>query len=316
MKSLATFTLLCLALLATSTATLADPITFNITTIDVPGATSTAAIGINNAGQIAGSYTNATGTHGFIDTNGVFTTVDVPGSSFTQITSINNVGQMVGFYSGGVFLDTNGTFSNINVPASSFPIAIGTPGQVAINDSGQIVGSTNTGQAFLYANGILTFLPLLSPTFDHNFAFGINNEGAVAGSYNYNAGIAYTAFVYLNGNYTFFGGTEQAAYGINNAGDVLWNFGGGQGLPGTVLLKDGVANLLPPFPEPSTFFEGFARGLNDADEIVGTYLGTAGSHGFLATPTPEPASLVLLAFGLLIIGSVIRRKSHQSVNAR
>ena len=303
MKFSATVSLLCLGILESNSIARADPITFSLTTIDVPGATSTAAIGINNAGQIVGSYTSATGTHGFVDTNGVFTTVDVPGSSFTQITSINNVGQMVGFYDGGVFLDTNGTFSNINIPASTDTRPLGLPGQVAINDGGQIVGSTTNGRGFLYSNGQITFLPILNPTFDHNWAMGINNEGAIVGSYNGGLGIAYTAFVFLNGNYTFFGGDEQAAYGINNAGDVVYNFGGGAGLPGTVLIKEGVASLLPPFPQGFAFTD-FARGLNDSDQIVGTYLGQAGSQGFLATPLPNrlrSSCSLLDSFCLLVL---------------
>src|SRR5437763_2908214 len=42
-------------------------------------------------------------------------------------------------------------------------------------------------------------------------------------------------------------------------------------------------------------FFGFARGLNDADQIVGSYVN---GQGFLATPVPEPASVLLFASGL------------------
>jgi probable HAF family extracellular repeat protein len=50
------------------------------TTIDVPGAFSTDADGINNAGQIVGNYRDAAGTHGFLYHDGSFTTIDVPGA--------------------------------------------------------------------------------------------------------------------------------------------------------------------------------------------------------------------------------------------
>ena len=36
------------------------------TTIDVPGAVATAAIGINAQGDIVGEYSDAGGTHGFL----------------------------------------------------------------------------------------------------------------------------------------------------------------------------------------------------------------------------------------------------------
>jgi probable HAF family extracellular repeat protein len=50
------------------------------TTIDHPDAVAeTAATGINNRGQIAGSYDDADGTeHGFLLDDGVFTTIDHP----------------------------------------------------------------------------------------------------------------------------------------------------------------------------------------------------------------------------------------------
>jgi len=39
---------------------------YTFTTIDMPGAASTYAFGINNAGQIVGSYDDAAGAHGFL----------------------------------------------------------------------------------------------------------------------------------------------------------------------------------------------------------------------------------------------------------
>jgi hypothetical protein len=42
------------------------------TAINVPGATSTHAQGINNLGQIVGGYRNGTGAHGFLLSRGVY----------------------------------------------------------------------------------------------------------------------------------------------------------------------------------------------------------------------------------------------------
>src|SRR3954451_20174855 len=85
-------------------------ISFAYTTIDVLGSTSTTAYGLNNSGQIVGAYTDSAGTHGFLNTDGVFTTLPfVP-------TGINNVGQIVGYSSDGVFLDTNGTITDLALP--------------------------------------------------------------------------------------------------------------------------------------------------------------------------------------------------------
>ena len=119
----------------------ASPI-YSFTTIDVPGASETFAEGINNSGQIVGSFNvfSTLMTHGFLDINGSFITIDFPGvTGATNAYGINNTGQIVGAFSGtgGLaqgFLDTGGSFSNIDVPGATATIPRG------INDSGQIVG--------------------------------------------------------------------------------------------------------------------------------------------------------------------------------
>jgi uncharacterized membrane protein len=68
--------------------------------IDVPflGVTDTFLYGINSSGVIVGSYIDDTGTHGFLDVNGVFTFVDAPGTPpgiGTLVPGINDNGQVV-----------------------------------------------------------------------------------------------------------------------------------------------------------------------------------------------------------------------------
>jgi len=73
------------------------------TQIDAPGASSTSANGINGNGQIAGSFTDSLGTHGFLDVGGMFTTLDVPGANSTSANGLNTMGgQIVGTYTDGV----------------------------------------------------------------------------------------------------------------------------------------------------------------------------------------------------------------------
>ncbi len=72
---------------------------FTFTTLDVPGATSTEAFGINGHRQIAGFYEDANGGHGFLrDPAGTFTTLDVPGATVTAAFGINGHGRIVGYY--------------------------------------------------------------------------------------------------------------------------------------------------------------------------------------------------------------------------
>jgi uncharacterized membrane protein len=67
------------------------------TRIDPPGSTSTYVGGINNSGEVVGSYSEAVFTgHGFLYKSGVYTIVDVPGASSTGITGVNDQGEIVG----------------------------------------------------------------------------------------------------------------------------------------------------------------------------------------------------------------------------
>ena len=68
-------------------------------TIDVPGSTSTQALGLNDLGQVVGAYLDPAGhEHGFIDTNGSFVSLDVPGASGTVVQGINDLDEIVGGY--------------------------------------------------------------------------------------------------------------------------------------------------------------------------------------------------------------------------
>ena len=72
-------------------------------TIDVPGPVFTQALGINDAGQIVGSYYGGPAglpSHGFLLGGGTYTTIDVPGSRQTVAYGINDAGQIVGAYEG------------------------------------------------------------------------------------------------------------------------------------------------------------------------------------------------------------------------
>src|SRR5947199_74448 len=121
-------------------ATLFSALASTFTTIDipVPGATGTVAVGINNRGQIVGSYSTTSGFHSFLLDHGTFTTIDVPGAGYAS--GINDRGQIVGVYHiYSSFLLDHGTFTTIDVPGASFTEASG------INNRGQIVGDYFVG---------------------------------------------------------------------------------------------------------------------------------------------------------------------------
>jgi probable HAF family extracellular repeat protein len=158
----------------------------NFTTINIPGVVDTQDA-INDLGDIAGSYVDATGYHGFLYAGGSLTTINAPGYFSTYIYGINDSGEMVGVYGNSVgscvqgcaFLDVGGNFTTINIPGSIWSYATG------INDLGDIVGvyadATGNSHGFLDVGGNLSTIDI--PDAIANVAFGINNSGDIVGMY-------------------------------------------------------------------------------------------------------------------------------------
>ncbi len=219
----------------------AQVVTFTFITIDVPGAIPR---GINNRGQIVGSYNG----HGFLLDNGTFSTIDVPGEnlgtservSSTVAVGINDAGQIVGEY------------SVVFVVPGGFPQAHG----------------------FLLEKGKFTTIdvPDFSRVFNH--PLGINNRGQIVGDSRDELGPV-LGFLLDHGNFTTLlaeGHPESIASCINDRGQiVLITFNPQENL----LLDKGKFNTLD-LPAGA-----FATGITNSGEIVGEYSDESGSHGFL-----------------------------------
>lgn len=117
--------------------------------IDYPGALSTIATGINNSGQIVGSWADSNGnSHGFLldsNTCTAYCSFDYPGGTQTSPNGINDAGQIVGNY----------------------------------EDANQV------GHGFMYyrGNGGKFYSIDYPGTVDDTIAYGINGDGTIAGSY-------------------------------------------------------------------------------------------------------------------------------------
>jgi hypothetical protein len=118
---------------------------YTFITIDVPGATSTTAHGINNAGQIVG-WSDATGFYGFLKDGTTYTRIEFPGAPQTRAYGINDSGQIVGqfidaagrvhgFVAHGPTYTAPEEYTRIEVPGATDTFAYG------INNSGQVVGT-------------------------------------------------------------------------------------------------------------------------------------------------------------------------------
>ncbi len=62
----------------------------------------TQAFGVNDSGEVVGSYTTGTGnaavTHGYTWQGGTYSSFDIPGESSTTINGVNDEGDLVGFF--------------------------------------------------------------------------------------------------------------------------------------------------------------------------------------------------------------------------
>ena len=78
----------------------------------LPGATSTAAAGINTSGDIVGAGRMRLDSHGLLLQAGVFTPIDFPLATSTTAFGINDTGEIAGFYN-----DAAGTITASSSPA-------------------------------------------------------------------------------------------------------------------------------------------------------------------------------------------------------
>jgi uncharacterized membrane protein len=110
---------------------------------DVPGATSTRAMGINADGSVVGDFADSAGTHGYLLSLESFTKIDYPNAVATAAKGINSQGDIVGTHTDDTsgspsaihgFLLHQGTFTVLNYPGR-----LGLIPQ-RINDAGQVVG--------------------------------------------------------------------------------------------------------------------------------------------------------------------------------
>jgi hypothetical protein len=186
-----------------------DPTSGSYSTIDAAGgaSSSTQAMSINDLGQIAGSYYDNTGEHGFLrSANGQYTTIDAPtpagGFRYTVASAVNNFGQVAGYFYGttpasstvsehGYLRNPDGTFTVIDYPTTGGAVPF--TSITGLNDLGQIVGLTYspTYHGFLTdAGGQFTSIDYPT-TVQYYFTtpWDIDGAGRIVGTYRDGAGL-------------------------------------------------------------------------------------------------------------------------------
>jgi hypothetical protein len=292
-------------------------------------------LSINNTETIAGYYGDgfSVANHGFTVTppypQGNFTNENFPGAVQTQVTGINNQGTTVGFYADAAgnnfgFSNQGGTFTTVST--------LNTPNQLlGVNDHNYAVGffqdSAGNSHAYVYNLATTNQFSLLLPGAIQSVATGMDNAGGnVSGNI--------SGFLQLaNGNTLGFyqsiaqksplefevpGSTDTMFLGLNNNGLVVGSYVDANGVTHGLVyntitntyqtVDDPLASANPAFDVTGTIING----INDAGQLVGFYSDGANVNGFLATPSvaPEPASLPLLALGVLLMACRIRQRNR------
>jgi probable HAF family extracellular repeat protein len=214
-----------------------------VTAVDVPSAAATFVLGVNDSGQVAGSYFDSYppspgDVHGFVgDPDGDITTIDLPGATNTAVTDINNRGQVVGQYvddegdTMGFVRDQRGRITTIDASGQAQVGEI-----LALNDRGQVVGEIidpDSRHGFVWEHGRLRRFDV--PGASSTAALGINSRGQISGG-STDADGQQHGFVLQRGRYTTIdapGRTVTNAWGINDHGDIVIPDLGSGRTPGT-----------------------------------------------------------------------------------
>ncbi len=309
--------MLCAALVSTAVAA---PASYNFVSVASPGDPAfTQLLGINNSSLIAGYYGDGTviANNGFTLTlPSSYTSENYPSSTQTQVIGINNTGWNDGFYvdSGGVthgFTFNAGTFTTVDAGGTAFNQLLGiNNGLTAVGYSSLDPTGMTLQRSYMESGGVFTYLDGFLPGgIMNNQAVGINNAGIVVGFYQDASG-TFHGYIF-NGTSAstldFAGGMGTQAFGINNHGEIVGDYTDSLGVMHGFTYIGGVFTTVdaPAGVPGSTVING----VNDLGQLVGFYADANDNViGFVATPVPEPGSLMLLGSGMLAGLGFLRRK--------
>jgi Cu/Zn superoxide dismutase len=284
-------------------------------------------LGINNDGTIAGYFGSGAAGHpnqGYRllppHGHGSYQGENFPGAVQTQVTGLNNTGVTVGFWSSmnnasmvndnSGFWALGGQFHNANFPAGS-PASPPVDQLLGVNDSGVAVGfwtdanGNNHGYTVNVNTG--TFGAVTDPSAPGASltAAAINSGGGIAGFYTNPANGNTDGFLASGGEFIDLSGpgaSSTMAFGVNDEDEVAGTYTAGSGSGAAVhgftwTLGGGFQSIDDPHGLGTTTING----VNDAGDLVGFYVDSAGNtDGMLAAPratvavplTPMPQGTV------------------------
>jgi probable HAF family extracellular repeat protein len=275
---------LSIILLLAPLAAVATP-TYSVTVV---GPANSTASGINEHGQVIGTFADASSLsqYGFIAGAGFFTLGPLGGNSAPS--AINDSGAVVGHASGSAsnfgvaFSEGPGGSMNFFNPFGGFHSQA-----TGINNAGQIVGwgdDFTTNHSFLLSGGAVKDLGTLGGTWSE--ANAINNGGQVAGASSLADENLVHAYLYSYGGMTdlgTLGGMTSRATGINDDSAVVGvsTVDAAGHSNHAFLYSHGAMTDLGTLGGD----ESDAAGINNLGQVVGRSSGLSfdGTHGFLFT---------------------------------
>jgi len=241
---------------------------YDITDLGTLGGDSSVAFAVSGNGQAAGWATDPPGNTEAV----IFGGASPQSLGAGQATGINSLGQVSGTVS------SNGATHGVVWSGGSVVDFGANTSAAAINDAGQVAGSTN--HAFLYQNGAETDLGTLAGG-SWTLAEGLSGNGDVAGYGNTAAGIR--GFVWMPGegleDLGTLGGGSSYGMAVDDSGQAVGSAAVTAGYLHAAEWLNGAATDLGTLGGNNSY----AYGINDSGLIVGYSWtgGNAATHGFV-----------------------------------
>lgn len=283
------------------------------TELKAPGAFSTWAADVNDAGVVVGSADGLA----FIYAGGAYTTFAHPnGASGTAATGITATGTVVGSYfaadgaGGGAtrgFLLSGGSFTDYTVPG-----AVNTD-ILQVSDNGRYltgvwdVGAKRNGFVHDLQTGART--DFLSSENQSYIVQGVNNAGLVTGTVYNSTGSPSFVYDIASGQTTEYPtlvDINRPRFRDINDNGLVAGFGGGKAYVSDLDSLQVISFAL--LPELGS--GPIAYGLNNTGAVVGysTDPVTLASRSWIASAVPEPMTWALWSLGLFGLGGWCRRQ--------